>query len=177
MHSFLCILLIFSKLIVVKFLQELFFEIFRMFLFRCWKNPESLVDKKNMKSEYFLPGFHRAAAAVKSDANGIFHLAASEMNWIGRLSQIVKLILTGWGCWHSSWLLLTHTHTGTNGSRCTCHGLFCFSHRNKPTCLLTHFSHSPVFGLSLRVFYAHNQNNCGFIAKICLGRAETRASF
>lgn len=56
---------------------------------------ESLVDKKNMKSEYFLPGFHRAAAAVKSDANGIFHVAASEMNWIGRLSQIVKLILTG----------------------------------------------------------------------------------
>lgn len=114
MHSFLCILLIFSKLIVVKFLQELFFEISRMFPFRYWKNPESLVDKKNMKSEYFLPGFHRAAAAaaaVKSDANGIFHVAASEMNWIGRLSQIVKLILTGWGCWHSSWLLLTHTHT------------------------------------------------------------------
>lgn len=113
MSSFLFILLIFSKLIVVKFLQELFFEISRMFPFRYWKNPESLVDKKNMKSEYFLPGFHRAAAAaaaVKSDANGIFHVAASEMNWIGRLSQIVKLILTGWGCWHSSWLLLTHTH-------------------------------------------------------------------
>lgn len=58
---------------------------------------ESLVDTKNMKSKNFLRGFHRAAAAaaVKSDANGIFHVAASEMNWIGRLSQIVKLILTG----------------------------------------------------------------------------------
>ena len=110
-----------------------------------------------MKSKNFLRGFHRAAAAaaVKSDANGIFHVAASEMNWIGRLSQIVKLILTGWGCWRSSWLLLTHSHTVTNGGRCTGHGLFVllFIHRNKPTCLLTLYSHSPVFGLSFYAFF------------------------
>lgn len=35
---------------------------------------------------------HRAAAsaAVRSEANGIFHVAAPEMNWIDKLSQIPR---------------------------------------------------------------------------------------
>lgn len=105
-----------------------------------------------MKSEYFLPGFHRAAA-VKSDANGIFHVAASEMNWIGRLSQIVKLILTGWGCWHSSWLLLTHTHTQSQtaaGALVTVCSAF-HTETNRHVC--SHISHTlPSLGFRFMCF-------------------------
>lgn len=37
-----------------------------------------------------------SAAAVKSEANGIFHVAASEVNWIGKLAPRVSLcFLTG----------------------------------------------------------------------------------
>lgn len=35
-------------------------------------------------SEFSAPG-----AAVRSEANGIFHVAASDMNWIGKLTLLV----------------------------------------------------------------------------------------
>lgn len=39
----------------------------------------------------FPPLFRQAAAAARWRANGIFRVAASEMNWIGKLIQLVSL--------------------------------------------------------------------------------------